>query len=148
MPRYAEAASFVATGRSLTPPPAQVSPDEIRDALAADPGHWGEFVTPTSCLRYSWDMSSSSKPTPPSDVPSPLADRIAWLRANPPPPDPVHAWMDAHRTELAPHKGKRVAIDPARGILAVGADYGEVADQLDALGVDPTSGVVITPVFG
>jgi hypothetical protein len=93
-------------------------------------------------------MSSSSKPTPPSDVPSPLADRIAWLRVHPPPPDPVHAWMDAHRAELAPHKGKQAAIDPAKGLLAVGADYGEVADQLDAMGVDPLSGVVITPVFG
>lgn len=86
-------------------------------------------------------------PSLPPEAPSPLADRIAWLRANPPPPDPLHAWIEAHLDELRPHRGKQLAIDPARGILAVGADYGEVADQLDALGVDPLSGVVIGPVL-
>lgn len=63
------------------------------------------------------------------------------------PHDPLHAWIEAHLDELRPHRGKQLAIDPARGILAVGADYGEVADQLDALGVDPLSGVVIGPVL-
>lgn len=74
-------------------------------------------------------------PSLPPEAPSPLADRIAWLRANPPPPDPVHAWMAAHRDELAPHAGQLAAIDPEQGLLATGADYDAVFAALDARGI-------------
>ena len=93
-------------------------------------------------------MSSPSHPAPPSDAFSPLTARLAEMRTAPPQPDPVRAWMATHREELRPHAGKRVAIDPVRGLLAVGADYGEVADALDRMGIDPEAGHAIVPVFG
>lgn len=75
----------------------------------------------------------------PDEPPAPPDDRLAGLRAHPPAPDPVHAWMAAHRDALAPHAGQLAAIDPARGLLATGADYDAVFDQLDALGIPRAS---------
>lgn len=60
--------------------------------------------------------------------------------------DPVQDWMDAHPEELRQHAGERVAIDPARGIVASGATYGEVSAALDAMGVPASADVVIVPV--
>lgn len=86
----------------------------------------------------------SSLPAPhPSD---PVGTLLAELAALPVDRDPVHAWMAAHEDELALYRGQRVAIDPERGIVASGADYGEVADRLDALGIPPESDVTIVVV--
>lgn len=61
--------------------------------------------------------------------------------------DPIEDWIQAHLEELRPHAGKRVAIDPDRGLIAVGDSYEAVADQLAALGIAPNSGVVIVPLY-
>lgn len=94
------------------------------------PGILVRRVTSVAPPRYARRMSIAPRPSNPS---------VAI--------DPVQLWIEAHLDELRPHVGKQAAIDPVRGLLAVGANYGEVADQLDALGVPRESGVVIGPVL-
>lgn len=61
------------------------------------------------------------------------------------PADPVVAWINAHGDEVRRHKGRHVAIDPARGIVASGT-YEEVTRSLEAAGISPMSDVTIYPV--
>jgi hypothetical protein len=44
------------------------------------------------------------------------------------------------------YRGRRVAIDPARGVIASGADIGEVIDQLDRMGIPRESDDVLLTV--
>lgn len=59
--------------------------------------------------------------------------------------DPVIAWINANLDEVQRHRGRHVAIDPARGIIASGT-YEEVTSALEAAGVSPESDVTIYPV--
>lgn len=59
--------------------------------------------------------------------------------------DPLIEWIRAHLDEVQRYKGRHVAIDPARGIIASGS-YEEVTSALEAAGVSPESDVTIYPV--
>jgi hypothetical protein len=59
--------------------------------------------------------------------------------------DPVGDWIRAHLDEVQRHKGRHIAIDPARGIIASGS-YDEVTRALEAANVSPESDVAIFPV--
>lgn len=58
-------------------------------------------------------------PSLPPEAPSPPAPVRYWT-------DPAHAWMRANPEALAPYRGQRVAIDPAKGVIAAGPDIGVV----------------------
>lgn len=60
--------------------------------------------------------------------------------------DPTLDWFHAHFEEVQKYKGQRIAIDPARGIIAAGT-LREVYAQLEAAGISPDSDVVIHTVL-
>ncbi len=74
---------------------------------------------------------SSAAPQRPLD----LDEMFTELRALKPVRDPLQEWMAAHADELAPLVGQRVAIDPARGMLASGSTLEDVHRQLAAAGL-------------
>lgn len=78
-------------------------------------------------------MSSAAPKLDPSDEELPIS------------PDPVGDWIRAHFDEVQRHKGRHVAIDPARGIIASGS-YEEVTRALESAAVTPDSDVTIFPV--
>jgi hypothetical protein len=75
-----------------------------------------------------------------------LPSLAALFDATPLTRDPVHDWMAAHPEELARHRGQHVAIDPAKGIVATGADFVAVSEALDALGIPPESDDVLVVI--
>lgn len=61
-------------------------------------------------------------------------------------PTPALDWIRAHGAELARYAGQRVAIDPARGVVAVGPTVEAVEAALQTAGVEPEADIVIFPV--
>ena len=84
-------------------------------------------------------LAPMATPSLPPEAPSPPAPVRYWT-------DPAHAWMRANPEALAPYRGQRVAIDPAKGVIAAGPDIGVVIDQLDALGSPRDSDDVLVTV--
>jgi hypothetical protein len=64
-------------------------------------------------------------------------------------PDEFQRWMMDHRSEVAAHRGKHIAVHPTQGIVASADSYASLVDELDRRGVPDTEVVLefISPMF-
>jgi len=76
------------------------------------------------------------------------------LQEPPPPqapatPDAFQRWMTEHRTEVAEHRGRHIAVHPSEGIVASAESYASLEDELERQGVPDTHVVIefIPPTF-
>jgi hypothetical protein len=71
-----------------------------------------------------------------------LRDRLARLEdaaAEEPAtePDAIAQWLEANPEEVVKHRGKQIAVHPTDGIIASGADFRSVYEQVRARGYNP-----------